>query len=238
MLPSSASLTKGGKEKAEGRHDGVPVYRPHTLMMRDDWIYGPLADLLVSSWYDRNNRYGLRFRYCGEDDVDGHPCIKLRGDILIGKGAQPHNSFVLFLATDRNLIPIRIEVYGNNFGYNAMPTAISRCEDFREIAADTWYPFRVTELSLDNGIPTAQGRIILNWRRDYRIKSVTVSPKVADELFHDVVVPPGTEVQVLDQDNNYLGEFNQPEEGVAEISPARYAELREQAKVPKGGKPK
>jgi len=207
-------------------------------MMRDDRVYGPLADLLVSRWYDRRNHFRSQFRYCGEGDVDGHPCIKLRGDVLIGKGDQPNNSIVLFLATDRNLIPIRIEDYGGNFGYNAKPWEISRCDDFREIAPGTWYPCRVTELSLDSGIPTAQGRIILNSRRDYRIKSVTMSPQVADELFHDVVVPPGTAIEVRDQDSNYLGNINQPEEGVAEVTPARYAELQRQAKVPKANKPK
>jgi hypothetical protein len=207
-------------------------------MMRDDRIYGPLADLLVSRWYDRRNDARLRIRYCGEGDVDGHPCIKLRGDVLIGERDQASFSIVLFLATDRNLIPIRVEDYGANHGYNAKPRAISRCDDFREIAPGTWYPRRVTEFSFDHGIPTAQGQIMLNWRRDYRIESVTRSPQVADELFHDVVVPAGTAIQVLDQDSNNLGKINQPEEGVAEVTPARYAELREHAKVLKGNKPK
>ncbi len=218
-LQGWASLTKGGKEKAEGRHDGVPVYRPHTLMLRDDWIYGPLADLLVSSWYDKRNKYRLKFRYCGEGKVDGYQCVKLRGDVLIGNGDQPQSSIVLFLAPARNLVPIKIENYGGNFGYSAVPTNVSRCEDFHEIAPGTWYPFHVTELAFDTGVPTAQGRIILNWRRDYQIKSVTVSPKVANTVFRDVIVPEGTEVQVYDEHGNHLRNYRQTEQGIAEITP-------------------
>ena len=237
-FPVWASLSKGGKEKAKGRHDGVPVYRPHTLMQRDDWIYGPLADLLVSGWYDKINKYRLRFRYCGEGEFEGHHCIKLRGDVLIGERVQPHNSIVLFLATDRNLIPIKIEDYGGNFVYNAMPTAVSRCDDFREIAPGTWYPFRVTEVAFDNGVPTAQGRVLLNWRRAYQIKSVTPSPEVPNALFHDVIVPRGTKVQVYDEDRNDLGEYEQLQDGVAEVTPARYLELWSQAKGRKENKRK
>ena len=188
-------------------------------MLRDDWIYGPLGDLLVSKWYDKRNKYRLKFRYCGEGKVDGYQCVKLRGDVLIGNGDQPHSSFVLFLASDRNLIPIKIESYGGNLGYSALPTSVSRCEDFREIAPGTWYPFHVTELAFDTGIPTAQGRTILNWRREYQIKSVTVSPKVTNTVFRDVIVPEGTEVQVYDEDRNHLRNYRQTEQGIAEDPP-------------------
>jgi hypothetical protein len=231
-----ATLRKGGMGKAEGRHDGIPVYRPHTLMQREDWIYGPLADLLVSPWYDKINKYSLRFHYCGEAEVDGHPCIMVRGDLPVGGDIdRPHSSFVLFLATDRNDIPIKMEQYGGNFGYRPMPTGISRCSDFREIAPGTWYPFRVTELAFDNWIPQAQGRILINWRRDTTIESATPTARVDQARFHDVIVPAGTKVQVSDEDGKTVGEFEQPKDGVANIAPARYLELLSQAKAKASG---
>jgi thiol-disulfide isomerase/thioredoxin len=228
-----ASLRKGGMDKAEGRHDGVPVYRPHVLMQRYDWIYGPLGDLLVSPWHDKTNKYRLKFRYCGEAEVDGHPCIKLRGDVMVRESDQPSSSVALFLAVDRNHIPIKLEHYGGNFGYSDMPAGVSRCDDLREIAPGTWYPFRVTEFSFDNWIPLAQGRILLNWRREYQIESVTISPKVDHALFHDVSVPEGTKVQVLDENRNHLGQYEQPQDGVAAVTLARYLELWNQASVRK-----
>ena len=119
IINVGASLRKGGMGKAEGRLDGIPVYRPHTLMQRDNWFYGPLADWLVSPSLDRRGRSPHRFRYCGEAEVDGHPCIMVRSDQLNGENVNPTNSFVLFLATDRNDIPIKLEYYGGNFGYRA-----------------------------------------------------------------------------------------------------------------------
>jgi hypothetical protein len=40
---------------------GIPVLRPHTFLVRNDWIFGPLADLLVSPWHEKVNKYRLRF---------------------------------------------------------------------------------------------------------------------------------------------------------------------------------
>ncbi len=231
----SASLRKGGMGKALGGRDSIPVHRPHVLLLRDDGIYGPLADLLLSPWQDRINNDRLRFHYCGEEKVDGHPCIKLRGDNLIGERDRPHNSIVLFLAVDRNLIPIKVEHYGGNFGYSKMPTGVSRCEDFREIAPGTWYPFRVVELAFDYWIPAAQGRLLLNRRREYRIGSVAVSPRVDEAVFRGAAVPQGTKVQVIDEGGQPLGECEQLRDGVPSITPGRYEELRKQARAAGGG---
>jgi thiol-disulfide isomerase/thioredoxin len=226
-----ASLRKGGGGKTEGRHDGIPVLRPHTFLLRDDWLYGPLADLLVSPWHDKINKYRLRFRYCGEEDLDGHPCIKVRGEVTTGEGQPPSSFFALWLATDRNYVPIKLEHYGGNFGLPPMPGGISRCDDFREIAPGVWYPFRSTLMSFDNWQDMARRRITLNWRRVYEVESATPSPKVDAALFHDIVLPAGTKVQVSDEDGHYVGQYDQDREGVAEVTPVRYLSLLSEAKV-------
>ena len=60
-----------------------------------------------------------------------------------------------------------------------------------------------------------------------------MSPKVDNALFHDVIVPEGTTVAVLDEDGSRLGQFDQPQNGVAAITPARFLELRSQHAVTK-----
>ena len=117
-----ASLSKGDGGKAEGRHDGLPVLRPYTFLVRDNWLYGPLSDLLVSPWLDKINKYRLRFRYCGEENLDGHPCVKLRGEVTAHEGQPPSSFMAFWLATDRNYIPIKLEHYGGNFGVRRMPS--------------------------------------------------------------------------------------------------------------------
>lgn len=74
---------------------------------------------------------------------------------------------------------------------------MSRCDDFREIAPGLWYPFRVTIMAFEPRA-VAQGRLLVNWRHDYTFESVTVAPKVDDALFHDVLVPQGTKVEVVE----------------------------------------
>ncbi len=225
-----ATLRKGGGGKAEGRHDGIPVLRPHTFLVRDDWMYGPLADLFVSSWYDKVNKYRMRFRYCGEEAFDGHPCVILRSDVLPVEGRPPHSFQVFWLAIDRNYIPIKVEHYGGNFGMLPLPSGSSRCEDFRQIAPGLWYPYRSTCLAFDRQ-EMAKHRLTLNWQRVYEVKSVTLTPSLDTALFRNVVVPARTKVQVNDEERKHLGQFDQDRDGVAEISPARYLALLSEAKI-------
>jgi hypothetical protein len=50
-------------------------------------------------------------------------------------------------------------------------------------------------------------------------------------LFHEVVVPAGTKVQVSDEDGNHVGDIEQPQDGVASITPARFRELSDHARA-------
>jgi thiol-disulfide isomerase/thioredoxin len=225
-----ASLRKGGGGKAEGRHDGVPVFRPHTFLVRDDWLYGPFADLLVSPWHDKINKYRMRFRYCGEEDVDDHPCVRLRADMTTREGEPPHSYCVFWLATDRNYIPIKMESYGGNFGLHPLPTGISRCHDLREIAPGVWYPFRSTHFAFHH-VDMMQRRLVLSWRRTYEVVSAELAPQVDGVLFHKVVTPAGIKVQVSDDEARFLGSFIQEKEGPLEISPSQYLAIQSTAKV-------
>ena len=230
-LQITASLGKIYMDQPAGSRYTVPVYRPHMLLQPYPRIYSPLAELLVSFWRVNINNDRLRFHYCGEAVVDDHPCIKLRGDVAIEGRDQPSSSIVLFLATDRNYIPIRLERYAGNSASNALPRGVSRCDDFREIAPGTWFPFHVSELSFDNVISLTQGRIVRNWRREHQIESAKLSPNVDKALVHEVIVPEGTKVNVFDDDGSLLGEYDQPQDGVAAITPARLLELRSRADV-------
>ena len=136
----------------------------------------------------------------------------------------------LWLATDRNFIPIKLEHYSRNVGSSQMPYSISRSDDFRRIAPGLWYPFRSTWTSLDHWQDRAGRGIGVAGRRVYEVESVTLAPKVNPALFRDVVFPAGTQVEVSDEQGNHVGGYDQEKEGVAEITPARYQSLLSQAK--------
>ena len=199
---SSASLRKGGGGKAEGRHDGIPVLRPHTFLVRDDWLYGPLADLLVSPWHDKINKYRSRFRYCGEEVLDGHPCVKLRMDVTVRRRAAARTTSTVLLACHRpQLYPDQAgRTTAATSGSAPTPAGISRCDDFRELAPGLWYPFRSTLLPSTTGSTwpgagsPSTGAAFTRWSRR------RCPPRWTLALFHDVVLPAGTKVQVSDED--------------------------------------
>ena len=112
-----------------------------------------------------------------------------------------------------------------------MPTRTGHCEDFREIAPGLWYPVRVTELGLEVGSHMGQGWLLLNWRRDTTIDSVTLAPRVDEAIFRDVIVPAGAKVQVQDEAGQAVGEFEQADAGIPSITPERYQELVTQMKA-------
>ena len=45
-----------------------------------------------------------------------------------------------------------------------------------------------------------QGWVLLYWRRDTTIESVTLAARVDEAVFRDVIVPAGSNVQVRDED--------------------------------------
>ena len=224
-------LRRGGVKVDDGGRDGIFVYRPHGLLLRNLWIFGSMAGLLSAPRRDRIGQTTLRFRYCGTADVDGHPCIKVCGDLTSPQAADLYHGLVLCLATDRNYIPIKHEYYAGNHGNRLMPNNVDRCDDFREIAPGLWYPFHVNELGFELGTHMGQGWILLTWRRDYTIDSVTLSPKLDQAVFSDVIAPAGANVQVRDEKGRTVGQIRQAESGIPSITDASYLELL--SEVPK-----
>jgi peroxiredoxin len=215
-------LRKGSMSYDAGSYQGIPVHRAHSLVLRSWAIFSTLSDLLASSPSDPGKAGTIRFRYCGAAEVDGHPCIEVRAD-RPGRNGQG-TSFVLYLATDRNDIPIRLDHFGNP-GQRQFPTAISRCDDFREIAPGLWYPFRLTEVGIDWLSAIVEGWVVLSWRRDTTIESVTLAPRVGDAVFHDVTIPAGSTVQVWDEAGRFVAYVQQAEAGVPSLELKPYLEL-------------
>ncbi len=224
-------LRRGGVKIDDGGRDGIFVYRPHGLLLRDFWIFGSMAGLLSAPRLDRIGQTTLRFRYCGTADVDGHPCIKVCGDMTSQRAGDLYSGLVLYLATDLNFIPIKHETYAGNQGNRLMPNNLERCGDFREIAPGLWYPFHVKKLRFELGTHMGQGWILVTWRRDYTIDSVMLTPKLDQSVFSDVIAPAGANVQVCDEKGRTVGQLRQAESGIPAITDAHYRELL--SEVPK-----
>jgi hypothetical protein len=223
------SLRRGRAKHDFRMLEPIFVHRPDALLLRDHSIHTPLADLLASPPDGRPELPPVRFRYCGPAEVDGHPCIALRGN-LIGEGYSPTLSYAMFLATDRNDIPIELDTFEDIAGIRPLPAGISRCGDFREIAPGLWYPFRVNTMGFQ-WPRLCRGQLLIDWRADTTIESVTRSPRVDDAVFRDVVAPAGTRVRVSDEEGGIVGWIEQKESGVPSLAPVEYEKLRSETRA-------
>ncbi len=225
-------LRRGYNRNLVGMPGGLSVLRPHTMLLRQNWLVGSLQHHLALRPSDQAgaNARMIRFRYCGAAEVDGRPCIEILGNSPRARFSQG-NPIVLYLASDRNDLPIRAEQYGNVGGNRLMPINIDTCGDLREIAPGRWFPFRLTEFSFDVWAQVSQGWAVLNWRRDTTVESVAPASRVGDAVFRDVVAPAGAWVQVQDEDGQFVGRFQQPDDGVPSLPLKRYLELSSQAPV-------
>lgn len=209
----------------DGSRFPVSLDRAHTLIFRDHReSANSLAAFLKSGWYDRHNQYRMEVEYIGDEQIDELLCHKL-------KCTLQNSSINLWLARDRNLIPIRHEWHEPRW-HASLPTGVSFVDDFREIRPGIWCPYRVTNLAFQkhsrDGLAVSQ--IVLQWRHDVTVERVTLAPKIDDRLFSELSVPAGTKVQVQDEQGKFIGEYSQPETGLLAVSANQLQALREKAK--------
>jgi hypothetical protein len=95
---------------------------------------------------------------------------------------------------------------------------IDICSDFRELAPGVWYPWHARQLGINNR-SMMQGLVTLNWRRELRIETVSLSHNPEKSLLRELVVPRGVMVEVLDRRNERVRKFVQPKEGNLEANP-------------------
>ena len=99
-----AGLRKGGPE-------GLDVFRSHTVLFNRGRSDRPLSEFLSSEWFDKNDESRQKVEYWGEDTVDDVVCEKLRIGLPHLDPTEPHKFFFLWLAKERNYLPVRREWY-------------------------------------------------------------------------------------------------------------------------------
>ena len=193
------------------------MHRPHTLLLRNDDVNGTFADFVASPLLDIRRRTRRQFRYCGQQEFEGHPCILLRYEEYRLLDMRPSFITTYRLASDRNLIPIRVEYYYPRSGSELALVAIATCSDFRELVPGVWYPWHAQTWHIE---PPAvmQGMAKLTWRRDLQIESLVLAPQPEETLFRELVVPQGTKVDVIDRQGKKVRSFVQARAGNLEAT--------------------
>lgn len=174
------------------------VIRPHSLLLRNRGIHQRLSDVLQAELFSQGNEFPLSVEYEGEETFDNLKCHTLRLDVRRGKPPVPSFIVSLWLAEERNFIPVRSESYQPEWS-EKLPMAISAVTQWKQIDFGMWFPNQTSLFACNNfrrdGF--SENRLIVNFREDYKIRNVELEPTVALKLFQEITVPQGTNVFVL-----------------------------------------
>ena len=209
------------------------LLRAHTLVFGNfgTSVRDTLAEYLRYISPKLGNRQKLKVEYICDEQIDDLFCHKLQCRLMSQNNFASDRYFLLWLARDRNLIPIRHESHNANL-HLTLPTSVSYAEDLREIRPGVWFPFRATNLAFDcfgqEGL--GFGQIALQSKNETTIDGVTLEPVTNVELFSDVTIEKGVSVSVHGENGQGLGQYSQPETGKLEISAETLQSLRDQIK--------
>ena len=109
----------------------------------------------------------------------------------IRKSGSTHDSCVLWIAEQRNFLPIRKVAFTHRWSAT-IPIGESIARDLREIKPGVWFPFNV-ETTAYNGIAIQrEHQQKLQWREKCIVKTAELNPEYDKEFFSNVDFPDGT----------------------------------------------
>ncbi len=208
----------------QGESEYMAVWRPHCVTLRSLGKFRPFSEILESKKF---GSLDSKVNYLGTQTRDGLLC-----DIvcIVGtstKSGKPYLKEVLWLARDRCYLPIRNESYTLRWS-DQLPTAVTEVTELREIGPGLYFPMRVVtnrfESHAKGGL--SDDRLIVKWRKQWLVESVTLDSEVDPSLFEVVNVPSSTRVSVSDSEGNHLGSFKQGESGNLSVSPEQFDAMR------------
>jgi hypothetical protein len=172
---------------------------PYRLPLSIQKVTPPLSDYLLGSESITNDPMFLGIsvhpKYIGTEEIDGLKCEKF--EMEIRKKQKPNVSIkhLLWLAIERNYLPIRFEDF-NMMDDKQAPVSIAKSEDIREIEPGVWCPHKVVMLFYEHAPYNESKKIVLEAERVYTLKFLDFKPNHPKEFFQSVKIPEGSEVYI------------------------------------------
>lgn len=136
-------------------------------------------------------------RIVGTEAFQGQQCTKIVIETVDPEGA-PYSREELWLAQDRNYIPIR-RLYFHYKDSKILPNREFIVDTWQEVRPGVWYPVKSHSNRFSSLTLRHEGRQRLASRTKREIKSVQLNPQISPEVFSQVEFPPGTAVyRVID----------------------------------------
>jgi len=193
----------------------VPVMlRPHSALIPGGSSYPRLTDILWPAPGTLPPQLIKSVTYMGEAQSGPFECFVLAARPAWARTAGVKS--LLWLAKDRNLIPVRFEEY---VGSENLPVRLEIVDKFHEPSHGVWYPAHKTRYIFRPHIPPAvrEGYLFVDQCWDYSVQSVSLEPEVPPNIFSQIVVDEGIDVQYFDKSGKLLGKFVQTSDSVPEM---------------------
>jgi hypothetical protein len=155
----------------------VAAIRPHTLVLR--WLDQdkPLSDYL-------EGRQDREVTYQGKEEVDGLKCRRVRVTHLAGRHRKPTIHTDLWLAEERNYIPVRRLEY--KLGWSEeLPHADASVDQWRQIGPGVWFPVSAALTVYNTTALKRENTQKLQYREQYTVERVSLEPKHEIAFFRE-----------------------------------------------------
>lgn len=206
------------------------VDRPHMMLLQSNSKHVPLSFLLSQTELGKNRTTRQKVHVTGTAVIDDHECYSVRRDLLDSDGKVTHQQD-LWLAVDRNLLPIRVQWRQKSQSEN-LPTGLHVVMEFREVSEGLWIPrhIRGHHFGAMHAEGLVENRMIPTWTKECRVESAEFGVAVDDDQLV-IDVPKGAALQVQDRDREWIGKLSQQDDGAFQLSIRELDELRKKRRV-------
>jgi hypothetical protein len=173
--------------------------RPHMLVYTSQSLPYALSTLLRGQpAIDATPAYRHRGPYpavelTGPEQQNGLPCHVVTLRFVPADSTTPSRVERLWLAIDRNLLPVRFEEYMPKVSAT-VPDHIATIEEMREIEPGIWFPTKVVATHFKRQVLQQTGRQEPGWRSVITVQFVRLDPQYPASYFNTLEIPEGTYV--------------------------------------------
>ena len=203
---------KQGKQPQKSNTGGISnsplrlpnLARPHMFVLRYGGAQVPLSTYLKGikaigesrGTPPPNLREGTAFKVqiLGTEEWQGLECTKLMIEIVNPDGT-PRSRRELWLARDRNLIPVKDLFYIYRYS-KEIPIAEAIIDEWQEVHPGVWFPLLAHSNRFNTFLVEHEGRQKRIRHARYDFHSVQLDPKIPSNEFTSLKLPPGTKVNI------------------------------------------
>ena len=178
--------------------------RPHMFLLSSGCPQIPLSvylqgheAVLKRAGSDFSKRNTLQITHLGQEQFNGFTCERVYIDNLVN--GTRHNGWELWLAGERNYIPVRR--FGFTYRWSPeLPVAEAEVLEWQEVKPDVWFPIKARTVRYHSSTVQQQRIQKITWTKEVTVAKVEVNPEVAENEFRELEFPTGTKIRIQEED--------------------------------------